>query len=222
MLDYRINFANLLLIVTRVSHCGRLTNPAGTRCRIKALNIGEFQNMRALQRGDRTANQYRDHRFNGPTDGSSSPPSDVAGTADSLFYFGIERNSSSNVIGCRLRPRMRTWWVCRVGAGMAMTARRTRKSLKKYYKESEIKAVRKPAAGCAEFTDLRHPRPKPLELSTSVALVGPTAASPNSALILPSVLPAEIVSYDSVRVFRYMDIGTCDLRLKNAGAFHII
>jgi peptidoglycan hydrolase-like amidase len=146
MLDYRINFANPS--ADRYSRLA-LWQTHKTRQELdaafKALNIGEFQNMRVLQRGE------SERPINTEIIGSMGRRMvralrlrTLLGLRDSLFYFDIERNSSGNVIGMSFYGR--GWGhgvgMCQVGAfGMAHDGATYEEILKKYYKGIEIKKL---------------------------------------------------------------------------------
>jgi peptidoglycan hydrolase-like amidase len=146
MLDYRINFANPS--ADRYSRLA-LWQAHKTRQELDAafrpLNIGEFQNLRVLERGE------SERPINTEIIGSSGRRTlralrlrSLLGLRDSLFYFDIERNSSGNVLGITFYGR--GWGhgvgMCQVGAfGMAHDGATYDEILKKYYKGIEIKKL---------------------------------------------------------------------------------
>jgi peptidoglycan hydrolase-like amidase len=146
MLAYRINFAN-----PSADRYSRLALWQAHKTRqeldaaFKPLNIGEFQNMRVLERGD------SERPINTDIIGSTGRRTlralrlrTLLGLRDSLFYFDIERNSSGNVLGMTFYGR--GWGhgvgMCQVGAyGMAHDGATYEDILKKYYKGIEIKKL---------------------------------------------------------------------------------
>ena len=146
MLDYRINFANPA--ADRYSRLA-LWQAHKTRQELdaafKPVNIGEFQNMRVLERGE------SERPINTEIIGSTGRRTvralrlrSLLGLRDSLFYFDIERNSSGNVIGMTFYGR--GWGhgvgMCQVGAfGMAHDGATYEEILKKYYNGIEIKKL---------------------------------------------------------------------------------
>jgi stage II sporulation protein D len=146
MLDYRINFAN-----PSADRYSRLALWQAHKTRqeldaaFKPLNIGGFQSMRVLQRGE------SERPINTEIIGSTGRRTvralrlrTLLGLRDSLFYFDIERNSSGNVIGMSFYGR--GWGhgvgMCQVGAfGMAHDGATYEEILKKYYKGIEIKKL---------------------------------------------------------------------------------
>ena len=146
MLDYRTNFANPA--ADRYSRLA-LWQAHKTRQELdaafKPVNIGEFQNMRVLERGE------SERPINTEIIGSTGRRTvralrlrSLLGLRDSLFYFDIERNSSGNVIGMTFYGR--GWGhgvgMCQVGAfGMAHDGATYEEILKKYYNGIEIKKL---------------------------------------------------------------------------------
>jgi SpoIID/LytB domain protein len=146
MLVYRINFANAA--ADRYSRLA-LWQTHKTRQELetafKSLNIGEFRDMRVLQRG------ASERTINTEIIGSTGRRSlralrlrTLLGLRDSLFYFDIERNASGSILGMTFYGR--GWGhgvgMCQVGAyGMARDGASYEEILKKYYKGIELKKL---------------------------------------------------------------------------------
>jgi stage II sporulation protein D len=146
MLEYRINFAN-----PSADRYSRLALWQAHKTRqeldaaFKPLNIGEFQNLRVLERGE------SERPINTEVIGSTGRRTvralrlrSLLGLRDSLFFFDIERNSSGNVLGMTFYGR--GWGhgvgMCQVGAfGMAHDGATYEEILKKYYTGIEIKKL---------------------------------------------------------------------------------
>jgi stage II sporulation protein D len=144
MLVYRINFAN-----PAADRYSRLAMWQVHRTRqeldaaFKALNIGEFTDLRSVERGP------SERLVNADVIGSRGQRSvralrlrTLLGLRDSLFSFDIERNASGAVLGMTFYGR--GWGhgvgMCQVGAyGMAMDGASYDMILKKYYKGIELK-----------------------------------------------------------------------------------
>jgi peptidoglycan hydrolase-like amidase len=146
MLVYRINFANPA--ADRYSRLA-LWQVHKTRAELdaafRALAVGEFTDMRVLERG------LSERPVSTEIVGSSARRAVPAlrlrtllGLRDSLFSFDIERNAAGSVIGMTFFGR--GWGhgvgMCQVGAfGMALDGASYEEILKKYYKGIELKKL---------------------------------------------------------------------------------
>jgi stage II sporulation protein D len=132
MLVYRINFANPAADRYSGWRCGRCTRPGGARRGVQALAIGDFTDMRVLERGP--SERPVSTEIVGSSGRRTVPALRIRtllGLRDSLFSYDIERNAAGSVLGLTFYGR--GWGhgvgMCQVGAyGMALEARRTRRS----------------------------------------------------------------------------------------------
>ena len=146
MLVYRVNFANPAadrysrVAIWQVHRTRQELDAA-----FKALNIGEFTDLRSVERGP------SERLVNADVIGSRGQRAvralrlrTLLGLRDSLFSFDIERNAGGAVLGMTFYGR--GWGhgvgMCQVGAyGMAMDGASYEMILKKYYKGIELKKL---------------------------------------------------------------------------------
>jgi stage II sporulation protein D len=143
MLMYRINFANPAADrYSRLAVWQVRKTKAELDTAFRGLSIGEFTDMRVLQRG---ASERPINTEVIGSNGSATVPAlrlrTLLTLRDSLMSFDIERNAAGAVVGATFFGR--GWGhgvgMCQVGAyGMALDGAGFEEILKKYYKGIEL------------------------------------------------------------------------------------
>ena len=146
MLVYRINFANPAADrYSRLALWQTRRTKAELDAAFRSLAIGEFTDMRIIQRGE--SERLISTEIVGTTGRSVVPAlrlRTLLGVRDSLFSYDIERNASGRVVGATFFGR--GWGhgvgMCQVGAyGMALAGARHDEILKKYYAGIELQKM---------------------------------------------------------------------------------
>ncbi len=146
MLVYRINFANPAADrFSRLALWQVHKTKAELDVAFRPLNIGEFTDMRVLQRG--SSERLVSTEIAGSAARRTVPAlrlRTLLGLRDSLFSYDIERNASGSVVGATFFGR--GWGhgvgMCQVGAfGMALEGATYEQILKKYYNGIELKKL---------------------------------------------------------------------------------
>jgi stage II sporulation protein D len=146
MLVYRINFANPAADrYSRLALWQVRKTKAELDAAFRALNIGEFTDMRVLQRG--ASERPISTEVIGSTGRATVPAlrlRTLLALRDSLMSYDIERNAAGAVVGATFFGR--GWGhgvgMCQVGAyGMALEGATFDEILKKYYKGIELKKL---------------------------------------------------------------------------------
>jgi peptidoglycan hydrolase-like amidase len=146
MLVYRINFANPAADrYSRLALWQVRRTKAELDAAFRALNIGEFTDMRVLQRG--ASERPISTEVIGSTGRATVPAlrlRTLLALRDSLMSYDIERNAAGAVVGATFFGR--GWGhgvgMCQVGAyGMALEGATFDEILKKYYKGIELKKL---------------------------------------------------------------------------------
>ncbi len=146
MLVYRINFANPAADrYSRVALWQVRKTKAELDIAFRSLAIGEFSDMRVIQRG--LSERLVSTEITG-TAGRATVPAlrlrTLLSLRDSLFSYDIERNASGTVVGATFFGR--GWGhgvgMCQVGAyGMALAGATYEEILKKYYTGIELQKL---------------------------------------------------------------------------------
>lgn len=146
MLVYRINFANPAADrYSRLALWQTHKTKAELDAAFKPIGIGEFSDLRVLQRG--SSDRAVSTEVIGSAGRRAVPALRIRtllGLRDSLFSYDIERNAEGTVIGATFYGR--GWGhgvgMCQVGAyGMALEGATYEQILKKYYTGIELKTV---------------------------------------------------------------------------------
>ena len=146
LLIYRINFANPAADrYSRLALWQVHKTKAELDAAFRALAVGEFRDMRVIQRG--LSERLVSTEIIG-TNGRATVPAlrlrTLLSLRDSLFSYDIERNASGTVVGASFFGR--GWGhgvgMCQVGAyGMALAGATYEEILKKYYTGIELQKV---------------------------------------------------------------------------------
>jgi stage II sporulation protein D len=146
MIAYRINFANPAADrYSRLALWQVRKTKAELETAFRALNIGEFSDMRVIQRGE--SERPISTEIVG-TNGRATVPAlrlrTLLALRDSLMSYDIERNAAGAVVGATFFGR--GWGhgvgMCQVGAyGMALDGATFDEILRKYYKGIELKKL---------------------------------------------------------------------------------